>query len=137
VILTAADADTAIAVDVLPGQAHDAPHLHRMLDATAERVPVIDEVVADRGFDGDKLRGGCIDRGVCPVIPNKKNRADPWPFDQLAYRRRNEVERLFAKLKQHRRVATRYDKLKATFLGMLHLTLGFIRLRASRNVNRP
>jgi len=47
------------------------------------------------------------------------------------------VERLFAKLKQYRRVATRYDKLRATFLGMLHLTLGFIRLKASRNVNRP
>ena len=124
-------------MDVLPGQAHDAPHLLRMLDRAADRVPAIDEAVGDKGFDGDRQRGGCIDRGVCPVIPNKANRVDPWPFDPIAYRERNKVERLFGKLKQYRRVATRYDKLKATFLGMLHLTLGFIRLRASRNVNSP
>jgi len=106
-----------------------------MLDRTAGRVPVIDEVVGDRGFDGDALRCGCTDRGVMPQIPNEKNRVDPWPFDEVAYRERNKVERLFAKLKQFRRVATRYDKLKQTFLGVLHLALGFIRLRASRNVN--
>jgi transposase len=106
-----------------------------MLDRTAERVPVIDELVADRGFDGDPQRGACIDRDVCPVIPNKSNRTEPWPFDPPAYRERNKVERLFGKLKQYRRVATRYDKLEVTFLGFVHLTLGFIRLRKSKNVN--
>jgi len=133
--VTAADEDTALTVDVVPGQAHDAPHLHRMVDATAARVGAIDEAVADKGFDGDRLRSGRIDRDVCPVIPNKRNRADPWPFDPEAYRQRNMVERLFAKLKEFRRVATRYDKLKATFLGMIHLALGFIRVRATTNVN--
>ena len=122
-------------MDVVPGQAHDAPHLHRMVDAAAERVGAIDEAVADKGFDGDRLRSGLIDRDVCPVIPNKRNRTDPWPFDEVAYRERNKVERLFAKLKEFRRVATRYDKLKGTFLGMIHLALGFIRLRATTNVN--
>ncbi len=48
-----------------------------------------------------------------------------------------EFERLFGKAKQFRRVATRFDKLKRTFLGMIHLTLGFIRLRKQRNVNTP
>ena len=47
------------------------------------------------------------------------------------------MERLFGKAKQFRRVATRYEKLKVTYLGMLHLVLGFIRLRKQRNVNRP
>jgi transposase len=51
------------------------------------------------------------------------------------YVERNRVERLFGKLKQFRRLATRYDKLKETFLGMIHLALGFIRLRALANVN--
>ena len=136
-ILTAADEDTALAVDVLPGQAHDAPHLGRMLDRTADRVPAVDELVADRGFDGDPQRHACIDRDIAAVIPNKRNRADPWPFDEVAYRDRNKVERLFAKVKQFRRVATRYDKLKQTFLGVLHLAFGFIRLRKSANVNTP
>jgi transposase len=106
-----------------------------MLDRTADRVPAVDELVGDKGFDGDPQRHACLDRDVCPVIPNKRNRVDPWPFDPVAYRDRNRVERLFAKLKEFRRVATRYDKLKVTFLGFVHLALGFIRLRKLRNVN--
>jgi transposase len=136
--VTAADEDTALAVDVVPGQAGDAPLMARMIDRTTARVPAVDEVVGDKAFDGDALRGRLIDRDICPVIPNKRNRIDPWPFDPAAYRERNKVERLFGKLKQFRRVATRYEKLKATFLGVIHLALGFIRLRRRTcNVNRP
>ena len=135
-IVTAADEDTAIAVDAVPGQAHDAPHLVRMLDRTLDRVPVIDELVGDKGFDGDQLRCDCLDRDVNPNIPLKSNR-DPeaWAWDPDGYRERNRVERLFGKAKQFRRVATRYDKLKATYLGLLHLVFGFIRLRRHSNVN--
>ena len=133
--MTAADEDTALAVDVVPGQAHDAPLLERMLDRTMERQPVIDELMGDKGFDGDGQRSACIGRDVFANIPNKRNRIDPWPFFAEDYVERNRVERLFAKLKQFRRVATRYDKLKETFLGFIHLTLGFIRLRSAVNVN--
>ena len=136
-ILTATDEDTAIAVDVVPGQAHDAPLLEPMLERTLRRVPVVDELVADRGFDGDPQRLACIGRDVAAVIPNRSNRIEPWPFDEAAYRGRNKVERLFAKAKQFRRVATRYEKLKAMFLGVVHLALGFIRLRRIANVNTP
>ena len=59
VVLTAADEDTAIAVDVVPGQTHEASHLEPMLDATAARVPDMEEVVADKGFDGDRQRQAC------------------------------------------------------------------------------
>jgi len=106
-----------------------------MLDRTLERVPVIDEVVGDKAFDGDDLRSECLARDVGPNIPLKANR-DPgrWAWDEDGYKERNRVERLFAKLKGFRRVATRYDKLKATYLGLLHLVLGFIRLRAKTNV---
>ncbi len=129
-VVTAADEDTALVVDVLPGQAHDAPHLVPLLDRTLARVPVVDEVVGDKGFDGDRLREECRDRDVNPNIPLKANRdPDRWSWYQDGYRERNRVERLFGKLKQFRRVATRYEKLKATYLGLLHLTLGFIRLR--------
>lgn len=122
---------------MVPGQAHEAPHLPRMVDATAERVGVIDEVVGDRAYDADALRAGLLDRGVMPQVPGRKNRTDPWPLYEPAHRERNRVERLFAKLKGFRRVATRYDKLRAPYLGFVHLALGFIRLRRSTNVNRP
>jgi transposase len=135
VILTAADEDTAIAVDVVPGQASDAPLLEPMLDATRDRVPVFDELVGDRGFDGNPQRHACLDRGVFPNIPNKQNRVDRWPFLADGYRERNKAERLIGKLKQFRRVATRYDKLRDVFLGVVHLALGFIRLRRKVNVN--
>ena len=135
-VLTAADEDTALAVEVVPGQASDAPLIGPMLDATAERV-VVDEVVADKGFDGDPQRRACIDRDVFPNIPNKVNRVNRWPFDKRAYRGRNKVERLIGKAKQFRRFATRYEKLRSMYLGVAHLVLGFIRLRRLGNVNTP
>lgn len=106
-----------------------------MLDATAERV-VVDEVVADKGFDGDPQRHACIDRDIFPTIPNEVNRVARWPFDKRAYRGRNKVERLIGKAKQFRRFATRYEKLRTMYLGVVHLVLGFIRLRRLGNVNR-
>jgi transposase len=136
VVVTAADEDTALAVDVVPGQAGDAPLLVPLLDRTLDRVEVIDELVGDKAFDGDELRCECIERDVNPNIPLKANR-DPelWAFDPEGYRERNRVERLFGKVKQFRRIATRYEKLKVTYLGLLHLTLGFIRLHKRTNVN--
>lgn len=139
VVVTASDENTAIAVEVIPGQASDAPRLKPLLDKTLKRVPVVDELDGDKAFDGDAQRRACIARGVFANIPNKKNRIDPWAFDPVGYRERNRVERLFAKVKQFRRAATRYEKLKQTFLGIFHLTFGFIRAksRMALNVNTP
>ena len=134
--MTAADEDTALAVDVVPGQTGDAPLLVRMLERTLERVPQVDELVGDKAFDGDELRCECVERDVNPNIPLKANR-DPecWAWYHEGYRERNRIERLFGKAKQFRRIATRYEKLKVTYLGLLHLVLGFIRLRRLSNVN--
>lgn len=133
--MVATDEDTVVAVDIVPGQASDAPLLEPMLKATCERLPVVDELVGDKAFDGDPQRQACVDRNVFPNVPNKKNRLDPWPFMPDGYRQRNKVERLFAKAKQFRRFATRYEKLRAMFLGVVHLVFGFIRLRKLNNVN--
>jgi transposase len=135
IVVTAADENTAVVVEVVPGQANDAPLLEPMLEQTIERVPHFDELDADKGFDGDEQRLACIERNVFPNIPNRSNRREPWPFLKDGYKKRNGVERLFNKVKQFRRVATRYDKLKETFLGMIHLALGFVRLRNLVNVN--
>lgn len=135
-VVTASDEDTALAVEVVPGQAGEAPLLEPLLDRTLARVGAVDELVADKAFDGDELRRACVERDVNPNIPLKANR-DPecWAFGPQGYRERNRVERLFGKLKQFRRVATRYEKLKGTYLGLLHLVLGFICLRGRTNVN--
>ena len=58
-------------------------------------------------------------------MPPKRNRRAPWRYDRLLYRGRNEVERLFRRLKRFRRIATRYDKLDAVFLAFIHLALAF------------
>jgi transposase len=131
-----ADEDTALAVDVVPGQAGEAPRLVPLLERALRRVGALDEVVADKGFDGDRLREQCLARDVSPNIPLKANR-DPerWACDADSYRERNRVERLFGKLKQFRRIATRYEKLKETYRGLVHLVLGFLRLKKSTNVN--
>jgi transposase len=133
--VTAADEDTAITVDVVPGQEHDAPHLEAMLDRTAMRVADVEQVVGDKGFDGAPQREACTARGATPVIPHRSNKKERGRLNRKAYRERNMIERLFGKLKEFRRVATRYEKLKQTFLGIIHLALGFIRLKRTAKVN--
>ena len=133
--MTAADEDTAVIVEVVPGQAGDSPLLEPMLQRTMARVPHFDELVGDKGFDGDDQRVSCLDRDVFPNIPNRKNRKEAWPFLPEGYRERNRVERLLGKAKQFRRIATFDEKLKETFLGMIHMVLGFIRLKRLVNVN--
>ena len=59
-----------------------------------------------------------------PVVPPRTTRRKPWSFDRQLYARRNEVERLFGRLKRYRRVGTRYDKLDVMFAGFIYLALG-------------
>jgi transposase len=86
-------------------------------------------VVADKGYDKKELVARIAARGAEAVIPTQKNRKEQRAVDPHLYRERNVVERFWARAKQFRRVATRYEKLKQTFLGVVHLALGFIRLR--------
>jgi transposase len=107
-----------------------------MLKRTGARLGRVDQVVGDKAFDGAAPRRACVAIGAEAVIPAQANRVDPEPLDAAAYRERNRVERLLGKTKEFRRIATRSEKLKVTFLGLIHLALGFIRLRAKTNVNR-
>ena len=80
-------------------------------------------MLMDRAYEGDETRQLALDSGFTPVVPPKRDRVDPWEHDRLLYRRRNEVERLFRRLKAFRRVFTRFDKLDALFLGFIHFAL--------------
>ena len=78
-------------------------------------------VLADRGYDADSLISYLHSLKTEVVIPAKKNRLEPRPIDENLYKDRNKVERYFNKLKQYRRVATRYDKTAVSFAGFVYL----------------
>ncbi len=78
-------------------------------------------LLADKGYDGDRFRETLLIRGILPIIPPKSNRKVPEHPDYRRDRDRNRVERMFGKLKQQRRIATRYDKTAFSFESFLNL----------------
>ena len=106
-----------------PGQAHDVQGFAPLFHMIGDR---IEAFLADRGYDADAIREEIAAAGVEAVIPAKSNRRNPAPHDREKYRWRNLIERLFNKLKNWRRVATRYDKTKESYLGFV--TLASIKL---------
>jgi transposase len=89
--------------------------------AVLEQAPPMRALIADKGYDGDALRADIRKRGTKPVIPNKSNRIRHHRFDRRAYRGRNVIERCFCRLKDFRRIATRYDKLARNFHAAVQL----------------
>lgn len=79
----------------------------------------------DRAYEDDKTRELAVKQGFVPIVPPKRNRKKPWEYDKELYKRRNEVERYFLRIKRFRRVFTRYDKLDALYLGNLTLAMIF------------
>ena len=77
----------------------------------------------DRAYEGDDTRAKAIEKGFEPIVPPKRNRKEPWDYDMELYKQRNEIERLFLRLKRFRRVFTRYDKLDALFAGFIFFAL--------------
>jgi transposase len=73
-------------------------------------------LLGDKGYDADQLRRSIRDAGAVPVIPGRRNRKRVIRYDQQRYRGRHLIENAFCRLKDFRRVATRYDKLAANFL---------------------
>lgn len=78
-------------------------------------------LIADKAYDVDGLRRWLKARRVKAVIPSTATRTVPYPLDRAAYRRRNRIERLFCRLKNWRRIATRYDRLARNYLAALAL----------------
>ena len=91
--------------------------------------------LADKGYDADRIRAELHSRGTRPVIPMRKSRKKRVGLDWPLYRLRNLVERCFNKLKNARRVATRYDKTAESFLGFVDITS--IRLWTRHLSTRP
>ncbi len=107
----------AVAFIVAPGQAHELPHAIPLLD----RLPGVPKwVVGDRGYASHAFRQHIWERGARPAIPSRRNEA-PVACPEWIYNNRNMVERLWARLKEWRAVATRYQKTASSFMGVLHL----------------
>ena len=77
----------------------------------------------DRAYEGDETRHLAVELGYIPVVPPKQNRCTPWDYDRVLYRRRNEVERVFRRLKGFRRLFSRFDKLDVMFSAFLNFAL--------------
>lgn len=78
-------------------------------------------LLADKGYDGDRFRESLLIQGILPIIPPRSNRKAPEHPDYRRYKDRNRIERMFGKLKQQRRIATRYDKSALSFESFLNL----------------
>lgn len=129
------DEDTAVAVELTPGQASDAPEFPQLFQTAHRRVPETDEVVADKGYDSHRIRSQALDAQVAVQIPSRSTTVEPWPVLAESYRQRNRVERLVNKLKQFRGIATRYEKRATNFLASIKLVLTLIKLRRFVNTS--
>ena len=78
-------------------------------------------LLADKAYDADRFRTWLTKQGIQPVIPSTASRRTPHPIDYNAYRRRNVIERMFCKLKNWRRIATRYDRHAQNYMAGLAL----------------
>jgi len=120
--MVAADARTAIVFALSPGHDHDAPHGRALLEELGpmpEGLPML----MDRAYEGNETRQLVLDLGMIPVVPPKSTRLHPWDYDHAIYKKRNEIERLFRRLKGFRRIFSRFEKLDVLFLGFLSFAL--------------
>ena len=115
-----------IQILITPGQAHDLTGADPLLANLGQDTIII----ADKAYDADRLRAHIKARGAIANIPNMIRRKKRFRWTKAIYRERNHVERFFNKLKQFRRIATRYDKLGATFLAFIQLAAVRISLRS-------
>ncbi|MGA2714554.1 MAG: IS5 family transposase [Bryobacteraceae bacterium] len=121
--MVAADARTAVIFALSPGNDHDAPHDGRALLEELGPMPEGLPMLMDRAYEGNETRQLVLDLGMIPVVPPKSNRLHPWDYDHAVYKKRNEIERLFRRLKGFRRIFSRFEKLDVLFLGFLSFAL--------------
>lgn len=111
-----------------PGQRHEMVAFQPLMEQGAVNRPGPGRpkqrpgrIVGDKGYSFDDVRRYLRRRGICYTIPRRSNETRGGSFDKAIYRTRNRVERLINRLKQFRRIATRYEKLAENYLAMLHI----------------
>jgi transposase len=109
---------------LLPGQRHDSIGTEPLIQDID-----LEALIADKAFDNDKLRARLNERGAIAVIPSKADRKTPIPHDTEMYKWRHLIENCFQRLKEFRRIATRYDKTDTSFAAAIHLAASCLALR--------
>ena len=120
--MVAADARTAITFSLSPEQAHDAPQGRKLLNRLGQQQNRV-SLIMDRAYEGNETRQLALELGYGPVVPPLRTRVDPWEYNREMYKRRNEIERLFRRLKGFRRIFSRFEKLDTVFLGFILFAL--------------
>ena len=104
------------------GEAHDCPPAKRLI----RRTRAARTFLGDKAYDSAELRNWLKQRGSKAVIPNKANRKQPFRFDKASYKQRHRIENAFCRLKDFRRIATRYDRLARNFLASVCLVAAIV-----------
>ena len=120
-MVTASDR-SAVAFRLSAGNRHDAPEGECLLEEMKPPAQAA-YLLMDRAYEGDRTRAKSVGLGYIPVVPPKVNRKAPWVYDKELYKKRNEIERFFLRLKRFRRVFTRYDKLDLVFSGFIYFAM--------------
>ena len=121
--MIAAGDKTAVTFSLSPGNAGDAPEGRKLLESMKDCGWEGAKVIMDKAYEGDETRQLVFDLGMEPVVPPKSNRLSPWEYDRELYKKRNEVERLFRRLKGFRRIFSRFDKLDVIFKFFIQFAL--------------
>jgi len=127
--MVAADDRTAVTFSLSPGQASDGVEGRALLKSWQDKPEALPEnlpMAMDKAYEGDETRASVVQAGFTPVVPPKDNRNEPWDYDKKLYKRRNQVERLFRKIKGFRRIFTRFEKLDIMFRAFLNLALLYL-----------
>src|SRR4029078_6709334 len=111
-----------LAILLTGGEAHDCPVAERLID----RVKSPKCLLRHKAYDSAEPRGELDERGPKPVIPNRSNRKQPFNFNKRLYKLRWRIESAFNRLKDFRRIATRYDKLARNYLASVCLTAALV-----------
>jgi transposase len=118
--MVAANARTAISFALSPGQASDAKAGRELLGGIGPQ-PL--HLIIDRAYEDNETRQLALEFNYISLVLPKGNRLDPWQYDRAMYRKRNEIERLFRRLKGFRRIFSRFNKLDVVFLAFLNFAL--------------
>ena len=111
-----------IAILLTGGEAHDCPVAERLI----RRVKPAKRMLGDKAYDSAELREELDERGTKPVIPNRCNRKQPFSFSKRLYKLRWRIESAFNRLKDFRRIATRYDRLARNYLASVCLAAALV-----------
>jgi transposase len=111
-----------IAILLSGGEGHDCPPAPRLI----RRTKAARKLLGDEAYGSAELRNWLKGRGTRAVIPNRSNRKQPFGFDRKSYKQRHRIENAFCRLKDFRRIATRYDRLARNFLASICLVAAIV-----------